>query len=80
MKTNHDFCREMLKAAREEAKALDINIPRMYVVMSKRLKNSHAFVQSDTGEVLLDDTACCIFHAKAKSIDHLIQHSKEGRV
>jgi len=75
---DHDFCRLLLKEARNEAKKAGVKIPKLYPWVTKGIgPNPWGEVRDGKGNMLFSDDICCCFEAKAKCIFKLIEEEKK---
>jgi hypothetical protein len=67
--SDHDFCRTLLRDARQEAKTAGVEIPKRLTAITSDRKEFFVEMNGRPGEYV---TADCAFHAKAKFIASLI--------
>lgn len=77
MSESHDFCRLLLKQVRGEAKKRKIKIPRLSTWVTRIGTNPWGEVRNhSTGKMIWQDKCHCIFEARAKAIEKLMDEGK----
>jgi hypothetical protein len=73
--SDHDFCRTMLRLAREEAKAQAVEVPKNLTAISADKRQYFVEMDGRSGEYVAAD---CSYDARAKFIHGLIDKQRRA--